>query len=376
MRKTSVHRTRVAVIGLIAGCLLALPAVAWAQETPSEEKVLLDTVWVLVTAFLVFLMQGGFAMLEAGFTRQKNVANIVMKNMMDFSMSSLAYWVVGFALMFGAGNAFIGTSGWFSGPAEAFEGSLGWATPPLMAKWIFQVVFAGTAATIVSGAMAERTRFSTYLVFSLFISGLIYPVVGHWIWGGGWLAQREFLDFAGSTVVHSVGGWSALVGAIMLGPRIGKYSSDGRPRAIPGHSMSLAFLGVFLLWFGWFGFNPGSTLGASPSIAEIAVTTNLAAAIGAVTAMFASWVVGRKPDVGMAANGAIAGLVGITAGCAFVENWAALLIGGGCRGARGGVGDPAGPPEGGRPRGGHLGPCDLRRVGNACRRPVRLAPPR
>jgi Amt family ammonium transporter len=292
-----------------------------------EQQVLLDTMWTLITAFLVFLMQAGFAMVEAGFTRQKNSANIVMKNLMDFGISSLAYWAIGFALMFGVGNALFGTSGWFLGGGEGTFDSLSWATPPLTAKWLFQVVFAGTTATIVSGAMAERTKFPAYLIYSALISGIIYPVSGHWIWGGGWLASREFLDFAGSTVVHSVGGWAALMGALILGPRLGKYGKDGRPRAMPGHSMPLAMLGVFLLWFGWFGFNPGSTMAATASIADIAVTTNLAAAAGAITAMFVIWIKGKKPDVGMTANGALAGLVGITAGCAFVENWAAVVIG-------------------------------------------------
>ena len=292
-----------------------------------EQQVLLDTMWTLITAFLVFLMQAGFAMVEAGFTRQKNSANIVMKNLMDFGISSLAYWAIGFALMFGVGNALFGTSGWFLGGGEGTFDSLSWATPPLTAKWLFQVVFAGTTATIVSGAMAERTKFPAYLIYSALISGIIYPVSGHWIWGGGWLASREFLDFAGSTVVHSVGGWAALMGALILGPRLGKYGKDGRPRAMPGHSMPLAILGVFLLWFGWFGFNPGSTMAATASIADIAVTTNLAAAAGAITAMFVIWIKGKKPDVGMTANGALAGLVGITAGCAFVENWAAVVIG-------------------------------------------------
>lgn len=292
-----------------------------------EQQVLLDTMWTLIAAFLVFLMQAGFAMVEVGFTRQKNAANIVMKNLMDFGMASLAYWAVGFAIMFGVGNALFGTTGWFLGGGEGSFESLAWATPPLTAKWLFQVVFAGTAATIVSGAMAERTRFPSYLIYSALISGLIYPVSGHWIWGGGWLASRGFLDFAGSTVVHSVGGWAALVGALYLGPRLGKYSKDGKPRPIPGHSMPLAILGVFLLWFGWFGFNPGSTMAATASIADIAVTTNLAAAAGAIAAMSCIWLVGKKPDVGMAGNGALAGLVGITAGCAFVENWAAVVIG-------------------------------------------------
>ena len=293
-----------------------------------EQQVMLDTMWTLVAAFLVFLMQAGFAMVEAGFTRQKNSANIVMKNLMDFGVASLAYWAIGFALMFGAGNALVGTSGWFLGGGEGTFDSLAWATPPLTAKWLFQAVFAGTTATIVSGAMAERTRFPAYLLYSGLISGLIYPISGHWIWGGGWLAEREFLDFAGSTVVHSVGGWAALVGTLFLGARLGKYGKDGRPRALPGHSMPLAMLGVFLLWFGWFGFNPGSTMGAVPSIADIAMTTNLAAAAGALVAMATIWIKGKKPDVGMAGNGALAGLVGITAGCAFVENWAAVVIGG------------------------------------------------
>jgi Amt family ammonium transporter len=229
--------------------------------------------------------------------------------------------------MFGAGNALVGTSGWFLSGGEGTFDSLAWATPPLTAKWLFQVVFAGTAATIVSGAMAERTKFKAYLLCSAMISGIVYPISGHWIWGGGWLAERGFLDFAGSTVVHSVGGWAALVGAAMLGPRLGKYGKDGRPRPIPGHSMPLAFLGVFILWFGWFGFNPGSTMAASLSIADIAVTTNLAAAAGALVAMATAWVVFGKPDAGMTGNGALAGLVGITAGCAFVENWAAVIIG-------------------------------------------------
>jgi len=292
-----------------------------------EQQVILDTMWTLIAAFLVFLMQAGFAMVEAGFTRQKNSANIVMKNLMDFGVASLAYWAIGFALMFGAGNALVGTSGWFLGGGESTFDSLAWATPPLTAKWLFQAVFAGTTATIVSGAMAERTKFPAYLIYSGLISGLIYPISGHWIWGGGWLAEREFLDFAGSTVVHSVGGWAALVGALFLGARLGKYGKNGKPRALPGHSMPLAMLGVFLLWFGWFGFNPGSTMAASLSIADIAVTTNLAAAAGALVAMATIWIKGKKPDVGMAGNGALAGLVGITAGCAFVENWAAVVIG-------------------------------------------------
>ena len=323
-------RRRLLLLGGMTLGFVLLPAVsALAQgETPSAEQIAIDTIWTLFAAFLVFFMQAGFAMVEAGFTRQKNAANIVMKNLMDFGMSSIAFWAIGFALMFGAGNAFIGTSGWFLSGGEGTFDSLAWASPPLSAKWIFQVVFAGTAATIVSGAMAERTKFKAYILYSGLISGLIYPIAGHWIWGGGWLATRGFLDFAGSTVVHSVGGWAALVGAMMLGPRIGKYGADRKPRAIPGHSMPLAFLGVFILWFGWFGFNPGSTMAANELAAHIAVTTNLAAAAGCIMAMTTAWLFGRKPDVGMTANGALAGLVAITASCAFVEPWAAVVIGG------------------------------------------------
>jgi ammonium transporter, Amt family len=326
-------RTRLTLLGgATLAFLLTSPVAAFAQTEadagPSLESIAIDTVWVLLAAFLVFFMQAGFAMVEVGFTRQKNAANILMKNLMDFSMSSIAYWAVGFALMFGAGNAFVGTTGWFLGGGDAAFESLAWATPPLSAKWIFQVVFAGTAATIVSGAMAERTKFSAYLMYSAFISGLIYPIAGHWIWGGGWLAARGFLDFAGSTVVHSVGGWAALIGAVMVGPRLGRYGKDGKPRVIPGHSMPLAFLGVFILWFGWFGFNPGSTMSATELAAHVAVTTNLAAASGAITAMMLAWMWSGKPDVGLSANGALAGLVAITAPCAFVEPWAAAIIGG------------------------------------------------
>jgi Amt family ammonium transporter len=315
--------------GMTLGFVLIPAVAAFAQgDAPSVERIAIDTMWTLVAAFLVFFMQAGFAMVEAGFTRQKNAANIVMKNLMDFGMSSIAFWAIGFALMFGAGNAFVGTSGWFLSGGEGTFDSLSWATPPLTAKWIFQVVFAGTAATIVSGAMAERTKFKAYILYSGLISGIIYPIAGHWIWGGGWLATRGFLDFAGSTVVHSVGGWAALMGAIMLGPRLGKYGPSKKPRVIPGHSMPLAFLGVFILWFGWFGFNPGSTLSMNELAAHIAVTTNLAAAAGCIMAMCTAWLLGRKPDVGMTANGALAGLVAITASCAFVEPWAAIAIGG------------------------------------------------
>lgn len=298
-------------------------------ETKVEEsKYNADTLWVLVAAFLVFFMQAGFAMVEAGFTRAKNAVNILMKNLMDFSMGSIAYWAIGFAIMFGAGNAFMGTSGWFVPTESGVFSSLEWSTVPTHAAWLFQLVFAATAATIVSGAMAERTQFKSYLIYSVFITGIIYPVVGHWIWGGGWLADLGMSDFAGSTVVHSTGGWLALTGAIVLGPRLGKYDGDGKPRPIAGHNLPLAALGVFILWLGWFGFNPGSQMGADAgAISSIAVTTNLAAAAGAITAMLTAWIFLGKPDAGMSLNGALAGLVTITAGCASVSPTSAAIMG-------------------------------------------------
>ncbi len=308
-----------------------------AEVTPAElaaqiadNKAIMDTVWVMLAAFLVFWMQAGFAYVESGLTRAKNANNIMMKNLMDFSLGSLAYWAIGFGIMFGAGNPYFGTSGFFViETSEATFESLSWTSVPLPAKFMFQLVFAATAATIVSGAMAERTKFSTYLIYSVVISGLIYPVVGHWIWGGGWLAELGFWDFAGSTVVHSTGAWMALVGAALLGPRIGKYRKDGKSNAIPGHSLPMAALGVFILWLGWFGFNPGSTMAADLSIAHIAMTTNLAAATGAILAMITSWAIFKKPDVSMTLNGVLAGLVAITAPCAFVSPLSAVIIGAG-----------------------------------------------
>ena len=306
-------------------------------ETTDEAKYIADTLWVLVAAFLVFFMQAGFAMVESGFTRAKNAVNILMKNLMDFSMGSIAYWAIGFAIMFGAGNAFMGTSGWFV-PSETLEAgaatsssifsALEWSSVPTYAAWLFQLVFAATAATIVSGAMAERTQFKSYLIYSVFITGIIYPIVGHWVWGGGWLSSLGMSDFAGSTVVHSTGGWLALTGAIVLGPRLGKYDGDGKPRPIAGHNLPLAALGVFILWLGWFGFNPGSQMGADAlDISKIAVTTNIAAAAGAITAMITAWIMLGKPDAGMSLNGALAGLVTITAGCASVSPSSAAIMG-------------------------------------------------
>jgi Amt family ammonium transporter len=284
----------------------------------------IDTIWVLVTAFLVFFMQLGFGMLEAGFTRAKNAVNILMKNLMDFCIASLGYWAVGFALMYGAGSLFMGNTLFFLRGIEEMTGGV-----PTMAFWFFQLAFTGAAATIVAGAMAERTKFQTYLIYSLVVSALIYPIVGHWVWGGGWLGRLGFLDFAGSSVVHSVGGMAGLVGAIALGPRLGKYNGDGSANTIPGHSLPLAMLGMFVLWFGWFGFNPGSTLSGLQSglIARVVANTNIAAATGAVVAMIIAWLHTRKPDIGLTMNGALAGLVAITAPCAFVSLTASIAIG-------------------------------------------------
>ncbi|MCK4268825.1 MAG: ammonium transporter, partial [Actinomycetia bacterium] len=274
---------------------------------PSNEMVAIDTVWTMVAAFLVFFMQAGFSFLEAGLTRAKNVGNIMMKNALDFGIASISYWAIGFAIMFGTGNALFGMSGWFvnvsASQADKVFSSLAWSNVPIMAKLLFQLVFAGVAATIVSGAMAERTKFHAYLIYSVVITGVIYPIVGHWIWGGGWLSALGFQDFAGSTVVHGVGAWAALAGVLIIGPRLGKYGkARGDVRAIPGHSMPMVMLGVFILWFGWFGFNAGSTMSVSDlSFAEIALVTNLAGAAAMLTGMIASWFRSRKPDVTLTA---------------------------------------------------------------------------
>lgn len=324
MRNT-LKKVMVSIVFVIPALLiLVLPAFA-DGDTAESNAVAINTIWTLIAAFLVFFMQAGFAMVEAGFTRAKNACNIMMKNLMDFSVGSIAFWLVGFGIMFGADKfGLFGSNGFFLSAADPSTGEGLWQ----FAYWMFQVVFAATAATIVSGAMAERTKFPAYLIYSVFISALIYPVAGHWIWGGGWLSSKGMVDFAGSTVVHSVGGWAALAGAIVLGPRLGKYNKDGSSNAIAGHSIPLAALGVFILWFGWFGFNAGSTTsGTNLSIATIAVTTNLAAAAGAIAAMFTAWKRFGKPDTSMALNGALAGLVSITAGCASVSPLSAIIIG-------------------------------------------------
>ena len=317
--------------GALAAAVVALGGgAAWAQEaeaavTAEDVQVNLDNVFVLVSAVLVIFMQAGFALVEAGLTRAKSVANIMMKNLMDFCAGALAFFAVGYAIAFGSGgNDFFGTGGWFLG-----DGAFQYGTLTVPVTFIFQVAFAATAATIVSGAMAERTKFKSYFLYSIAISAVIYPVVVHWNWGGGWLAglSTPFHDFAGSSMVHMVGGVAALMGAAILGPRIGKYGPDGKPRAILGHNIPYAVLGTFILLVGWYGFNPGSELAADGAIGGIAVTTTLAAAAGAITAMLAIWAKSGKPDVAMTANGMLAGLVGITAGTAAVSNVGAVIIG-------------------------------------------------
>ncbi len=284
-----------------------------------------NTMWVLIAGALVFFMQAGFALVEAGFTRSKNTTNILFKNLMDFSIGTIGFWVIGYGIMFGAGNGFFGSIELFSKTDHGTALGI-----PNLAFFFFQLVFAATAATIVSGAMAERTKFSSYLIYSIFITLIIYPISGHWVWGGGWLSTLSvpFHDFAGSTVVHSVGGWLALAGATVLGPRIGKYSK-GKVNVIPGHSMTLATLGVFILWIGWFGFNPGSTLGFSDAelVSKIFVTTNAAAAAGAIGTLAVTWIKYKKPALSMTLNGVLAGLVAITAGCDAVTPGSAAIIG-------------------------------------------------
>lgn len=283
----------------------------------------LNTLWVLLAAILVFFMQTGFALVEAGFTRSKNTTNILFKNVMDFCLGTITFWLLGYGIMFGEGNAFIGNIEWLATTDHGTALGI-----PNMAFFFFQLVFAATAATIVSGAMAERTKFKSYLMYSAIVSMIIYPISGHWIWGGGWLGDMGMHDFAGSTVVHSVGGWLALVGAWVLGPRIGKYR-NGKPNAIPGHSLTLGALGIFILWLGWFGFNPGSTLGLGDVdlVAHIFVTTNLAAAAGGIATLAVTWLRYGKPGLSMTLNGVLAGLVAITAGCDTVTPIGALIIG-------------------------------------------------
>ncbi len=304
-----------------------------------DPKVALDTIWVLVTAMLVFFMNLGFACVEAGFQQSKNCVNILSKNFVVFACSTIAFWFVGWGIMFGDGNPYFGTEGLLmlkgadNSPLtgdlyQGAYGSIAWTGVPLLAKFFFQLVFAGTAATIVSGSVGGRIKYFSFILFSFLLVGLIYSTVGHWIWGGGWLAKLGMWDFAGSTVVHSVGGWAALAGAMILGPRFGKYGPNGKINVIPGHNMSLGLIGTFVLWLGWFGFNPGSTMAADPRlISHICVTTNMAAATAIMSSTFTSWILLKKPDMGMTLNGCLAGLVAVTAPCAFVSVESSAIIG-------------------------------------------------
>ena len=310
------------------------------QENVAALKVGLDTLWVVIAAFLVFFMNAGFALVESGFCRRKNAVNILTKNLIVFAIATVAYWAVGFGFMYGdnGGNGFIGLKGFFlsgadNSPAvlDAYKGdfpALNWTGVPLEAKFLFQFVFAATAATIVSGAVAERIKFVAFLLFSFVLVGIAYPITGHWIWGGGFLSKAGFFDFAGCTVVHSVGGWAALIGASVLGARSGRYTEDGKTRAIPGHNMGLATLGCLILWLGWFGFNPGSTMAADGRlISHIALTTNMGASAGGIAATIVAWLYLGKPDLSMIVNGILAGLVSVTASCAYITLPSALIIG-------------------------------------------------
>lgn len=334
----SVRRLSLAILLGLVLCGTAFAQEAAAGPTNADLKVMADTVWVLVTAFLVFWMNAGFGCVESGLCRAKNATNILGKNFVVFGLSSLAFWVVGFGIMFGEGNSFMGLSGWLLGGAdnspamgEAYQGifgSLNWTGVPLLAKFFFQLVFAGTAATIVSGCVAERIHYKAFMIFTLVLVGLSYPITGHWIWGGGWLGGMGMRDFAGSTVVHTVGGVAGLAGILLLGPRLGKYKANGQVQPIPGHSMALVFLGGLILWLGWFGFNPGSTMAVDPGfISHIVITTNMACAAALTSATVVAWMWLGKPDFTMTINGSLAGLVAITAPCAFVSVESSVIIG-------------------------------------------------
>ena len=330
-RKKWFSPAKLACIPLLCLIIALWAGAAKAQDqelTPEYLKGVLDAVWILVASVLVIFMNAGFGMLETGLCRQKNAVNILAKNLIVFAIATLAFWSVGFSIMFAGEHPLIGAGGFFltgeSGTygLDAFPAGL-----PVPVYFLFQAAFAGTAATIVSGAVAERVEFSAFLLFSLLITAISYPITGHWVWGGGWLSTMGFRDFAGSTVVHSVGGWAALVGAYILGARIGKYDENNQSRAIPGHNMGFATLGCLILWIGWFGFNPGSQLAADENVVYIALTTNLAAAAGGATASITSWLRDKKPDLSMIINGILAGLVGLTAGCDGVSYLGAVIIG-------------------------------------------------
>jgi len=322
---------------ILSGMFVLLAGNAYAADTFSP-KVVADTMWVIMASGLVFFMNSGFAMVESGLCRSKNTVNILAKNVIVFGLAAIAYWSFGFGFMFGNGNAFIGLEGWFmsgadNSPAigEAYKGvfaSLNWTGIPLEAKFLFQMCFAATAATIVSGTVAERINLWAFIVFAILLTLFVYPLPGHWIWGGGWLADKGFSDFAGSTAVHSVGGWAALTGAIILGPRMGKYDKNGAVKPIAGHNMGFATLGMFILWLGWFGFNGGSTMAADPvAVSHIVLTTNMAAVAGLIASTVIAQIYLGMPDLSMAINGALAGLVAVTAGCDVVSVGGALIIG-------------------------------------------------
>ncbi|WP_347404122.1 ammonium transporter [Nodosilinea sp. P-1105] len=319
-----------ACIPLAIAILATWSLAAHAQDELSIDDVqrTLDNIWVLIAAFLVIFMNAGFGMLETGFCRQKNAVNILTKNLIVFALATLSYWFIGFSLMFGGGGGWIGWGNFFLGGSPELYGLEADAGLTKDTFFLFQAAFAGTAATIVSGAVAERIKFLDFVIFSVLLTGIAYPITGHWVWSeDGWLGAMGFEDFAGSTVVHSVGGWSALMGAAFLGPRMGKYTAEGQVSALPGHNLSIATLGCLILWIGWFGFNPGSELAANLAVPYIAVTTNIAAAAGGVAATFTSWALSGKPDLSMTINGILAGLVGITAGCFVVGYAGAFWIG-------------------------------------------------
>lgn len=330
-RKKWFSPAKLACIPLLCLIIALWAGAAKAQDqelTPEYLKGVLDAVWILVASVLVIFMNAGFGMLETGLCRQKNAVNILAKNLIVFAIATLAFWSVGFSIMFAGEHPLIGGGGFFLTGESGTYGLDAFPTGlPVPVYFLFQAAFAGTAATIVSGAVAERVEFSAFLLFSLLITAISYPITGHWVWGGGWLSTMGFRDFAGSTVVHSVGGWAALMGAYILGARIGKYDENNQSRAIPGHNMGFATLGCLILWIGWFGFNPGSQLAADENVVYIALTTNLAAAAGGATASITSWLRDKKPDLSMIINGILAGLVGITAGCDGVSDLEAVIIG-------------------------------------------------
>jgi Amt family ammonium transporter len=337
---TKILKARCWAIPVLLGltCASAFAEEAPAGPSTTDLKIAADTVWTLMTAFLVFWMNAGFGCVEAGLCRAKNATNILAKNFVVFALSAIAYWAIGFGIMFASGSSFMGMGGWLVSGADnspatgdayaGIFGALNWTGIPLLAKFFFQLVFAGTAATIVSGCVAERIHYKSFMLFTLILVGVSYPITGHWIWGGGWLASMGMLDFAGSTVVHAAGGAAGLAGIIVLGPRLGKYKPGGGMQPIPGHNMALVFLGGLILWLGWFGFNPGSTMAADAvGIAHVAMTTNLACCAAILTSTVIAWLMLGKPDFTMTVNGALAGLVAITAGCYFVTPVGSAVIG-------------------------------------------------